>query len=71
MDSTSSHCTPKRKKKIRYPGDIRNDENYSPRTAKKHIHFLKNALHNERLKVHSLQQKTKLANKKLNSLSTL
>lgn len=54
---------PARSKPIRYPGDIKENECFTPRSAQTAVQKLKKALKIKKAKVHSLQQRLYRSNK--------
>lgn len=71
--STPTNHQPKRatKRRLNYPGDVREDEDLTPRSSKKFIRNLKATVTKQRLKLKNLYQKKRRATKRISSLKSL
>lgn len=63
--------TPKRRKVIRYPGDIDESQKYSPTTAGKHISMCKKKIKNQSKMIYKLREKVRRQKKVISDLKSL
>lgn len=64
---------PKRetKRRLCYPGDVRENEHLTPRTSKKYIRNLKATVKKQRVKIQNLNKKNRRALRRISSLKSL
>ncbi|XP_037051397.1 uncharacterized protein LOC119085186 [Bradysia coprophila] len=59
------------KRRLRYPGDVRDDEYLTPRSSKKCIRILKKTVRQQRVKIRNLNRKKQRASRRITTLQCL